>query len=73
MPIANPAGAGYRCSTISTPYPTSIDPATLPQTQQITVLEEATNQLQASIDLANGPTMRAAYFDLGPSNPPVSC
>ncbi len=61
--------SGWRLATVAPndqiPF-TYIDLATLPQTQQITVLEEATNQLQASLDLANGSTMRAVYFDLGP-------
>jgi len=46
---------------------TQIDLSNIPETAQRSALEAAANFLQASLDLVHGPILRAALFDLGPS------
>jgi non-ribosomal peptide synthase protein (TIGR01720 family) len=48
---------------------TRIDLAGRPESEQGPALERAAAELQAGLDLSNGPLLRAAYFDLGPDRP----
>ena len=41
----------------------------LPEPQQTPVIETAAAQLQASLNLTEGPLLRVAFFDLGPQRP----
>ncbi len=45
------------------------DLATLPETEQRSALEQSAAEIQSSLDLAKGPLLRAACFDLGPDSP----
>ena len=47
----------------------SIDLSMLPEAQRKSALETATAQLQASLNLTDGPIVRVAFFDLGPQQP----
>lgn len=51
------------------PAVTCIDLATLAEAQQTVALETAASELQASLDLATGPLIRVALFNLGASRP----
>ncbi len=46
-----------------------VDFSALPDLQQSAALEQKLAQLQASLDLREGPIIRVAYFDLGPGSP----
>ncbi len=46
-----------------------VDLAELPASRQIVALEATAAQLQASLDLTNGPILRVALCDLGPHQP----
>ncbi len=46
---------------------TRIDLAAVPEAGRGAILEAAASQLQASMDLAQGPLLRSAAFDLGPA------
>jgi non-ribosomal peptide synthase protein (TIGR01720 family) len=48
------------------PIFSSVDLSALAEDEQAHALREAAARLQASLDLSNGPLMRAARFDLGP-------
>jgi amino acid adenylation domain-containing protein/non-ribosomal peptide synthase protein (TIGR01720 family) len=48
---------------------TSIDLASYSDAEQATQLETIANQLQASLDLTNGPLMRVAWFHIGCNQP----
>jgi amino acid adenylation domain-containing protein/non-ribosomal peptide synthase protein (TIGR01720 family) len=47
----------------------AIDLSALPAAEQPAAIESAATELQASLDLAHGPLLRAALFDLGPQQP----
>jgi amino acid adenylation domain-containing protein/non-ribosomal peptide synthase protein (TIGR01720 family) len=46
-----------------------IDVAHLPASEQAPAIEAAAADLQTSLNLAEGPLLRVAYFDLGPDRP----
>ncbi len=46
-----------------------IDLSALPEQEQARAIEEKANELQASLDLVEGPLFRVAYFDLGAQRP----
>lgn len=48
---------------------TWLDLSELPPQQQETTLLNTANKLQSSLDLANGPLLQVAYFDLGINQP----
>ncbi len=48
---------------------TQVDLAALPLQEQTTTLSSAITQLQASLNLPDGPIVRAALFNLGPQQP----
>ncbi|WP_460207482.1 amino acid adenylation domain-containing protein [Scytonema sp. NUACC21] len=54
-------------STLS--FCTRIDLSVLPELEQIPMMEAAAAQLQASLNLEEGPLVRVALFDLGPNQP----
>jgi len=48
---------------------TWVDLSALPEREQVPVIEAAAAETQASLDLAVGPLLRVAYFDLGAERP----
>jgi len=65
-------GSGWQQLNAPPGQPVSIERIDLsghPATAQKDAMQQAAAQIQAGLDLANGPLMRVAYFDFGPQQP----